>query len=64
MILLNISFYNFMGNVFAAGVSPLFGLFIQEFHVSTSEVSLLASYALLALGLAVRNMKLIPCAYD
>lgn len=56
MILLNISFYNMMGNVFAAGVSPLFGLMIKEFHSSVDEASRLATYALLMLGLAVSNI--------
>ncbi|KAH6669059.1 putative MFS transporter [Halenospora varia] len=51
VILLNLSFYNMMGNVFAAGISPLFGLLIQEFHCSVDEASRLASYALLMLGL-------------
>lgn len=53
LILLNVSFYNMMGNVFAAGISPLFGLIIEEFHCSTDEASRLASYALLMLGLSV-----------
>jgi hypothetical protein len=58
VILLNISFYNLMGNVFAAGVPPLFGLFIQEFHCTIDEASRLATYALLTLGLAVGYLKL------
>ncbi|KFZ25400.1 hypothetical protein V502_00121 [Pseudogymnoascus sp. VKM F-4520 (FW-2644)] len=58
MILLNISFYNMMGNVFAAGVSPLFGLMIKEFHSSVDEASRLATYALLVLGLA--NLLALP----
>ncbi|PVH68841.1 putative MFS transporter [Cadophora sp. DSE1049] len=57
-ILLNISFYNMMGNVFAAGISPFFGLLIQEFHCSPEQASRLASYALLALGLS--NLLALP----
>ncbi|KAH8671768.1 major facilitator superfamily domain-containing protein [Tricladium varicosporioides] len=51
IILFNLSFYNMMGNVFAAGISPLFGLLVQEFHCSVDEASRLASYALLMLGI-------------
>jgi hypothetical protein len=53
LILLNVSFYNMMGNVFAAGISPLFAILISEFHCSVDEASWLASYALLMLGLSV-----------
>ena len=53
LILLNVSFYNMMGNVFAAGISPLFGLLIEEFHCSTDQASHLAPYALLMLGVSV-----------
>jgi MFS family permease len=60
LILLNISFYNMMGNVFAAGISPLFGLLIQEFHCSINEASRLATYALLMLGLS--NLIALPAA--
>jgi MFS family permease len=52
LILLNISFYNMMGNVFAAGISPLFSLLIEEFHCSVDQASRLATYALLMLGLS------------
>ncbi|KUJ16924.1 MFS general substrate transporter [Mollisia scopiformis] len=58
LILLNISFYNMMGNVFAAGISPLFGLVIKEFHCSVDQASRLASYALLMLGLS--NLLALP----
>jgi hypothetical protein len=43
-----------MNNVFAAGIPPLFGLIIKEFHCNSQQVSQLASYTILALGLAVR----------
>ncbi|KAH7304643.1 putative MFS transporter [Rhexocercosporidium sp. MPI-PUGE-AT-0058] len=60
LILLNISFYNMMGNIFAAGISPLFGLLIAEFHCSVEEASRLATYALLMLGLS--NLIALPAA--
>ncbi|KEF59852.1 uncharacterized protein A1O9_04700 [Exophiala aquamarina CBS 119918] len=41
-----------LGNMFAAGISPLFGPIIKEFHVPISQVSWLSSYALLTLGLS------------
>jgi hypothetical protein len=53
MILLNISFYNMMGNVFTAGTPPLFSLLIEEFQCSTNEAAHLTTYALLMLGLGV-----------
>ncbi|KAH8588842.1 major facilitator superfamily domain-containing protein [Bisporella sp. PMI_857] len=59
LILLNISFYNLMGNVFAAGVPPLFDLLIQDFRCSIEEASRLTSYSLLMLGLA--NLWTLPC---
>lgn len=52
-MLLNVGAYTMLGNMFAAGVTPLFGLIIEDFHVSANEVSTLSSYALLALGLSV-----------
>ncbi|KAF4625224.1 hypothetical protein G7Y89_g12948 [Cudoniella acicularis] len=58
LILLNVSFYNMMGNVFAAGISPLFSLLIEEFHCSIDQASRLASYALLMLGLS--NLMALP----
>jgi hypothetical protein len=60
LILLNISFYNMMGNVFAAGISPLFGLLIEEFHCSVDQASRLATYALLMLGLSVSALIIYP----
>lgn len=53
VVLLNISFYNALGNMFAAGITALFGLIIQDFHCTVVEASRLSSYALLALGLSV-----------
>ncbi|KAM3070204.1 hypothetical protein ACMFMF_008557 [Clarireedia jacksonii] len=47
-----------MGNVFAAGISPLFSLLIEEFHCSVDQASRLASYALLMLGLS--NLFALP----
>ncbi|KAJ6041636.1 uncharacterized protein N7446_010486 [Penicillium canescens] len=41
-----------LGNMFAAGITPLFGLIIVDFKVSTGQVSTLSSYALLALGIS------------
>ncbi|TVY14434.1 putative MFS-type transporter [Lachnellula arida] len=58
IILLNISFYNMLGNVFAAGVPPLFSLLIEEFHCTTDEASRLPIYALLMLGVA--NLWALP----
>ena len=65
LILLNISFYNMMGNVFAAGISPLFSLLIEDFHCSVDEASRLASYALLMLGCSVgiQNLRLAVQRY-
>ncbi|KAJ5616728.1 hypothetical protein N7537_001842 [Penicillium hordei] len=51
-ILLNVCVYTMLGNMFAAGITPLFRLIIEDFHVSTNRVSSLSSYALLALGLS------------
>lgn len=42
-----------MGNVFTAGIPPLFSLLIEEFHCSTNEAAHLTTYALLMLGVAV-----------
>ncbi|KUL88784.1 hypothetical protein ZTR_03523 [Talaromyces verruculosus] len=58
MILLNVSFYNMMGNVFAAGVPPLFSLLIEDLHCSPNEAAHLTTYALLMLGLA--NIWAVP----
>ncbi|KAH8700320.1 major facilitator superfamily domain-containing protein [Talaromyces proteolyticus] len=55
--LVNLSVYNMMNNVFAAGIAPLFGLIMEEFHCDLQQVSQLSSYTLLMLGLA--NLYLI-----
>ncbi|EWZ94050.1 hypothetical protein FOWG_04431 [Fusarium oxysporum f. sp. lycopersici MN25] len=39
-------------NVFASGISPLFGLIMQEFHCTENEASQLGTYVLLTLGLS------------
>ncbi|KIX09238.1 uncharacterized protein Z518_00317 [Rhinocladiella mackenziei CBS 650.93] len=52
IILLNVSFYNLLGNAYAAGVPPLFQLIIEDFHVSQEAASQLSTYVLLALGLS------------
>ncbi|KAL1629765.1 hypothetical protein SLS56_005288 [Neofusicoccum ribis] len=49
-----------MGNVFAAGISPLFSLLMQDLHCTATEVSRLPGYALLMLGLA--NLYALPLA--
>lgn len=54
--LVNVSFFNMMNNFFAAGIPPLFGLIIKEFHCTSQEVSQLSSYALLMLGVAVSHI--------
>jgi hypothetical protein len=54
MILFNVGFYNMLGNTFAAGMAPLFGLIIREFGSSEDEVAHLGTYVLLTLGLSVR----------
>ncbi|RYC85897.1 hypothetical protein BFJ63_vAg11206 [Fusarium oxysporum f. sp. narcissi] len=41
-----------LGNVFASGISPLFGLIMQEFHCTENEASQLGTYVLLTLGLS------------
>ncbi|KAL5361472.1 major facilitator superfamily domain-containing protein [Aspergillus floccosus] len=38
--------------MFAAGITPLFALIIEDMRVSTVKVAILSSYALLALGLS------------
>ncbi|KUL88494.1 hypothetical protein ZTR_05380 [Talaromyces verruculosus] len=47
-----------MGNVFAAGVPPLFSLLIEDLHCSTNQAAHLTTYALLMLGLA--NLWAVP----
>jgi hypothetical protein len=44
-----------MNNFFAAGVTPLFGLFIREWVISINQASVTPSYAVLALGLSVSH---------
>lgn len=46
-----------MGNVFAAGVSPMFTLLIEDLHCSTNQAAHLTTYALLMLGLSVCGKK-------
>lgn len=53
LVLVNISFYNLLGNAFAAGVPPLFGLIISEFKVTQDTATQLSTFALLTLGLSV-----------
>ncbi|KAH6692235.1 major facilitator superfamily domain-containing protein [Plectosphaerella plurivora] len=60
VILLNVGFYNMLGNVFAAGVPPLFALIMQEFRISQDEASQLSTYALLTLGIS--NILALPAA--
>ncbi|KAF4448968.1 hypothetical protein F53441_7618 [Fusarium austroafricanum] len=57
-VLLNVSFYNLLGNAWCAGLSPVFGLIIQELHCSQSQASNLVTYALLTLGLS--NLLALP----
>ncbi|RGP70035.1 hypothetical protein FSPOR_4327 [Fusarium sporotrichioides] len=57
-VLLNVSFYNLLGNAWASGLSPIFGLIIQEFHCSQDQASNLSTYALMALGLS--NLFALP----
>ena len=54
-MLLNVSVYTMLGNMFAAGITPLFALIMEDLKVTTVKVSTLSSYALLALGLSVRQ---------
>ncbi|KAL7768570.1 hypothetical protein ACKLNR_002871 [Fusarium oxysporum f. sp. zingiberi] len=51
-------FYNLLGNAWASGLSPVFGLIIQELHCSQTQASNLPTYALLALGLS--NLFALP----
>ncbi|KAH8654331.1 major facilitator superfamily domain-containing protein [Ilyonectria robusta] len=61
LILFNVSIYNMLGNVFAAGISPLFGLIMQEFHCTENEASQLGTYVLFTLGLS--NFIALPLAF-
>ncbi|KXH65558.1 hypothetical protein CSAL01_02957 [Colletotrichum salicis] len=59
-ILLNVSFYNLLGNAFAAGAPPLFSRIISELHCTSEEASQLSTYVLLTLGLS--NIFALPAA--
>jgi hypothetical protein len=52
--LLNVGFYNMLGNVFAASAPPLFALIMREYNVTADQASKLSTYTLLALGISVR----------
>jgi hypothetical protein len=41
--------------VFAAGISPLIGLFVEDLHMSEVDASRLPTWALLALGVSVNT---------
>ncbi|KAL8375619.1 hypothetical protein RB595_006949 [Gaeumannomyces hyphopodioides] len=60
LVLFNISFYNLLGNAFAAGIPPLFSLIIPEFRVTQDTASQLSTFALLTLGLS--NIFALPVA--
>ncbi|KAM0208730.1 hypothetical protein ACHAQD_011481 [Fusarium lateritium] len=57
-ILLNVSFYNLLGNAWCSGLAPIFGLIIQELYCSQTQASDLNTYALLTLGLS--NLFALP----
>ncbi|KAH6950924.1 major facilitator superfamily domain-containing protein [Fusarium avenaceum] len=57
-VLINVSFYNLLGNAWCSGLSPIFGLIMQDLHCSQSQASDLATYALLSLGLS--NLFALP----
>jgi hypothetical protein len=44
-----------LGNVYAAGVPPLFALIMQEFRINQDQASQLSTYVLLTLGVSVSN---------
>ncbi|KAF9775529.1 hypothetical protein IL306_006354 [Fusarium sp. DS 682] len=46
-----------LGNVFASGITPLFGLIMQEFHCTENEASQLGTYVLLTLGLSSLSIR-------
>lgn len=52
VILLNISFFNMLGNIFAAGVSSLIILFVEDLHMTVTKASQLSTWALLSLGIS------------
>ncbi|VUC31317.1 unnamed protein product [Clonostachys rosea] len=58
LILLNVSFYNFLGNTWSAGLSPVFDLIMKDFHCSQSDASDLSTFTLLALGIS--NLLALP----
>ena len=53
LLILNVSVYNMLGNVYAAGIPPLYSQIITEFHIGTDEVSQLSTYTVLTLGVSV-----------
>lgn len=62
LLLLNVGVYNMLGNVYAAGVPPLFSLLIQEFKITSEEASQLSTYTLLTLGISVSSCPRIHVA--
>jgi MFS family permease len=52
IILINISLFNMLGNIFAAGVSSLIILFVEDLHMTITKASQLSTWALLALGIS------------
>jgi hypothetical protein len=46
-----------LGNMFAAGVSPLIILFVEDLHMTVTRASQLSSWALLSLGISVFAVK-------
>ncbi|KAI8653738.1 MFS domain-containing protein [Fusarium sp. Ph1] len=52
VVLFNVSFYNLLGNAWAAGISPIFELIIREFNCSQSQASDLTTFSLLMLGIS------------
>ncbi|KAJ4192946.1 hypothetical protein NW767_010476 [Fusarium falciforme] len=51
MVLLNLCFMVFCGNLYGAGVSPGLAQLVQEFHSNYTEASNIISYCLLTIGL-------------
>lgn len=49
----SLSWFVMMGQVMTASVPPMLGPLIQQFHISPTEASHLASWAVLALGFGV-----------
>lgn len=52
-ILLNLSLYITMGNIYTSGLSPVFGFIAHQMNVSVTEASHLATYPVLSIGVAV-----------